>query len=179
MRCEVSVFKVSFSVPFSLEGMIAISSSWFRLRGIVPLSIHFPSHIKCAGEIAMTHDVIGYPRVQKLYTFYALPDIGDLRRSLLNALFIALIKVLPMVAAVGIHPIAPHGYMDHPRLMYEKNPILNMLSIGLLIGLLLIAVWGTTFAAQAITGKSLTQHGRGCGTMSVSHQCRVVAVPSL
>lgn len=37
--------------------------------------------------------------------------------------------------------------------MHENNTILNFLSILMLIGLVLIAVWGTTFAAQAITGK--------------------------
>ena len=84
---------------------------------------------------------------------------------------------LDVPAAVGIHPIALYGCLGHPPLMHENNPILNVLSIGLLIGLVLIAVWGTTFAAQAITGKRLTQHGRGFGTVSASHQSRVVAVP--
>ena len=82
------------------------------------------------------------------------------------ALFMALITVLPMVAAVGLHPIALSGCLDHPPLMHENNSIVNVLSIVLLIGLLLIAVRGTTFAAEAITGKRLPQHGRGFGAVS-------------
>jgi len=62
--------------------------------------------------------------------------------------------------------------------MHEHNPIENVLGIGVLIGVVLILLWGTTFAAQAITGKRLIQHGMGFGAVVGSHNSHTVTVPS-
>jgi len=45
--------------------------------------------------------------------------------------------------------------------MHENNSIVNVVITGALIALVLVAVWGTTFAAQAITGKCVIRHGYG------------------
>jgi hypothetical protein len=62
--------------------------------------------------------------------------------------------------------------------MHENNPVLNALGIGFVIGLLMVAVWGTTFTAQAITGRSLARQGKGGSALTVPNQNRVVEVPS-
>ena len=59
--------------------------------------------------------------------------------------------------------------MDHSERVHENNPILNVLSIAVLIGLVMFVAWGTTYTAQAITGKRLIQQGRGFVPVAASH----------
>ena len=72
------------------------------------------------------------------------------------------------MTGVGIHPIATVWHKNH-RLHVHKNSIADVLITVVLIGLVLVTVWGTTFAAQAITGRRTIQHGRCWGAVSAPH----------
>jgi len=64
--------------------------------------------------------------------------------------------------------------MAHRLDMHRNNTIDNAVVTGVLIGVVMLIVWGTTFVAQAVTGRTVIQQRHEFGLVAAQsprNQC--------